>query len=801
MTEPLTTALTDQAIDLIDKGDLIGAKTLYEKACNLDARDADARMMLGVVQTELGDLVAAEQSLRMALDTQPDFPEALTYLANILCTQEKHPEAISCLERATRSDPEYGEAWGSLGAINGLLGNYVEAEACSRRACALQPDSVSTQMNLANALLPQGKLDEAASFYENVTRLQPGLAAAWFMLGRTKGRLGQLDFAERYCREAVRLDPSLMEAHLDLGNALMGLSRADEASEVFSGLILRDPTNAEAHYCLGRSLSARGLPDKAIEAYRKAIAIRPGYAEAHASLGDVLSALGKYQEAVAAYQKSLEFAPDVAATHNNLSGAFKLLGRLDDAEASVYETLRIAPDLAEAHSNMGSVQEIQGRVENAVACFRRALELRPNFTEAHSNLLLALNYLPGYSPAEMFREHAAWAQAVERVVPRISSLTNTRDESRPLRIGYVSPDFRRHPVAYFIEPLLKHHDHRSFEIFCYADLVNSDSTTERLRGYANHWRPVYGLTDAQVQQQIASDGIDILVDLTGHTGNNRMRLFAAKPAPIQVSYLGYPTTTGLSSMDYRLTDSVTDHPQDAGFYSEKLVFLKNFFCYEPPAEAPAISLPPARDRGFITFASFSNLSKINERVLDLWCRVLQANPASRFLLFRHTLKGATCNRFLKAFEDRQVSSDRIELLGVLPEKYRNLRQDARLLHMNQEIDIVLDTFPWNGHTVTCEHLWMGVPVITLAGDRHVGRIGASALGAIGLGDLVASSPDDYIRIATALAGDLDRLAELRSGLRLRMMNSPLCDGPGFARDVEAAYRAMWRRWCDVPQSQ
>jgi predicted O-linked N-acetylglucosamine transferase (SPINDLY family) len=656
-------------------------------------------------------------------------------------------------------------------------------------------------MNLANALLPQGKLDEATAIYEDLTRLQPGLAVAWFMLGRTRVRQGLLDTAEWCLREAIRLDPSLTEAHLDLGNALTASRHAGAACEVLGGLIARDPNSAEAHYSLGKALFARGSADKAIEAYRKAIALRPDHPETHGSLGDALSALGRFEESVAAYQRSLEIAPNVAATHNNLSGALKMLGRLDEAEASIHETLRIAPDLAEAHSNLGSIQKLQGRAENAVACFRRALELRPDFSEAHSNLLLTLNYLPGYSPAELYREHVAWAQAVEPTIQRVGSYANTRDASRRLRIGYLSPDFHKHPVAYFVEPLLANHDRAAFETYCYSDLLRADNTTERLRGFANHWRPVYGMTDTQVQQQINSDEIDILVDLTGHTGDNRLKMFAAKPAPIQVSYLGYPTTTGLSSMDYRLTDAVTDHADDARYYSEKLVFLKQFCCYAPPSEAPGVTPLPAIARGYVTFASFTNLVKINDHVLNLWCQVLRAIPKSRFLLFRNTLKGATRERLMKSFADRQISADRIDLLGMPPEKYRIGVPGGRHLHMHEDVDVVLDNFPWNGHTVSCEHLWMGVPVITLAGDRHVSRIGASLLKAVGLDELIAQTPDEYVRIATGLAADPARLQQLRSGLRLRMMNSPLCDGPGFARDVEAAYRAMWRRWCDIPQSQ
>lgn len=799
MSQPDTATLTDQALDLIDRGDLPGARTLYEQICALDRQNADARMMLGVIHMESGDLAGAESFLRQALVLQPAFPEALSYLGNLLRAQGKLTEAVACLEQAAQLQPDYAEAWVMLGGLHGLLGNHEPAETSSRRALALLPDSVEAVMNLANAILPRGKLDEAAACYEKVIQMQPGLALAWFMLGRTRGRQGMFDMTERCCREAIRLNPSLTEAHLDLGNALIHLGRLEEAADIFQRMVSEKPDLAEAHYCLGSASMARGMPDQAVECYQRAIALRPDYPEAHGALGHAFQVQRKYQEALQAYKKSLELAPEAAATHNNISYVYKILGQLDEAEASLREALRIAPDMAEAHSNLGSVYELQGRVEEAIACFRRTLELKPGFVQAHSNLLLALNYLPAYEPGQIYEEHLAWARQHERSVPRAVLPSITPDAGRRLRIGYVSPDLRNHPVAFFMEPIFRNYDRQGFEVFCYADLAKADAVTERLRGHADHWHDIYGLSDQQVKQQILSDQIDILVDLAGHTGNNRLLLFAMKPAPIQVTYLGYPTTTSLSAMDYRLTDAVTDHPDDAGYYSEKLLYLKDgFCCYAPPVDAPAVSPLPARERGYVTFASFSNLVKINDRVMDLWCQVLRASPASRFLLFRHTLKGSTRDRFLKMFEERGVPGDRVEVLGDVPARYMHLPVGKRYIGLYQDIDIVLDTFPWNGHTITCENLWMGVPVVTLAGDRHVGRIGASVMQAIGLMDLVARTPDDYISIASRLAGNLDELEQLRAGLRERMRRSRLCDGRQFTKNLETAYRDIWQKWCEKP---
>lgn len=796
MTHPDTAALSAQALDLIDRGDLPGARVLYEKICALDRQNADARMMLGVIQAESGDLRGAESLLRQAIVLQPVFPDAHFYLGNVLRVLGKPAEAVASLENAAQQQPDNPETWIMLGGLHGMLGAYEKAEANCRQAIKLQPDSPDAHMNLANALLPQGKLGEAAACYEKVLQLQPDLAMAWFMLGRTRGRQGQFGDAERCCREAIRVNPVLFEAHIDLGNVLKATGRFDEAMAVFRQVLSRKPELAEAHYCLGNVLVARGMPDKAVECYQRAIALKPDYAEAHASLGNAFRMTGKYQEAIHAYNKSLEYAPETAATYNNLSHVHKAVGNLDEAENCLREALRLAPDLAEAHSNLGSLLELQGKVEEAIDCFRRALALRPDFAEAHSNLLLALNYLPDIKSEDLFKEHLAWAQAHASPIPRATLPPVAPDPQRRLRVGYVSPDLRNHPVAFFVEPMLKNHDRDSFEIYCYADLARPDVVTERLQGYAHQWRNIYGLRNEQVAQQILADQIDILVDLAGHTGNNRLMLFAMKPAPIQVTYLGYPTTTGLASMDYRLTDSVTDHAGDAGYYSERLLYLKDgFCCYAPPADMPDVSPLPARERGYVTFASFSNLVKINAGVLDLWCQVLRANPTSRFLLFRHTLKGSTRDRFLKMFEERGVPRDRVDVLGDVPARYAHLPFGKRYIGLYQDIDIVLDTFPWNGHTISCENLWMGIPVVTLTGGRHVGRIGASVLAAIGLNELVANTPDEYVQIATRLAGNRDELERMRAGLRERMRRSRLCDGRQFTRNLETTYREIWQRWC------
>jgi protein O-GlcNAc transferase len=370
--------------------------------------------------------------------------------------------------------------------------------------------------------------------------------------------------------------------------------------------------------------------------------------------------------------------------------------------------------------------------------------------------------------------------------------THDRNLERRLRIGYVSPDFKTHSVSYFIESLISSHDRRQFEVFCYAEVPNPDNKTDHLRKLADGWRSIVEMAMNDVVDCIRGDGIDILVDLTGHTANNRLQVFTKRPAPLQVTWLGYPNTTGLSAMDYRLIDAITD-PEGPGddLHSEQLVRMPNgFLCYTPDVEAPSVKVPPALSNGIVTFGSFNNLSKITSSTLSAWARILEATPNSRLLLKNFSLADAqTRQRYLALFAERGINTKRVEFLNYIPSKSGHLESYNR-------IDISLDTFPYNGTTTTCEALWMGVPVICLRGDRHAARVGASILTRVGQPDLIAETVDDYVAVAGALAKDQVRLTTLRRSLRPTMAASPLCDAQGFTLDVETAFKNMWREWCE-----
>ena len=642
-------------------------------------------------------------------------------------------------------------------------GRLADAEAHYRRGLAIQPNDANVRSSLGIALAGQGKLDEAIAAF----------------------------------RQAIGIRSDYAEAHSNLGNALRYQGKLDEAIAAYRRAICIKPHLALAHSNLGNALRDQGKLDEAIAACRQATSLKPDYAEAHSNLGNALYDQGKLDEAVAAYQQAIGIKSDYADAYSNLGNTLRDQGKLDEAVAAFRKAIGLKPDYAEVHSNLGSALMDQGKLDEAIAACRQAIGIKPDYAKAHSILLFSLNYHDKMTAGELFAAHRDWNERFGRQVPVPAAYANDREVGRRLKIGYVSPDFRQHSVAYFIEPLLREHDRRAVEVFCYADVIQPDAVTTRLQRYADHWLVTVGLSDDELVERIRTDGIDILVDLAGHTAKNRLGVFARKPAPVQVTWLGYPNTTGLEAIDYRLVDAVTDPPSQADpWTSETLVRLEGgFLCYAGPKDAPEPAVPPCLTSGSVTFGSFNNPAKVSEVTLDAWGRLLARLPQTRLLLKgKPFVDAATRALFMSRLGERGVAAERVELVAWLPSGA------AHLGHYNR-VDIALDPFPYNGTTTTCEALWMGVPVVTLRGDRHAGRVGASLLSQIGLSDWIANSVEDYVGIAVALACHPSRLQDLRRSLRPRIAASPLCDGKAFARKIEAAFRTMWQRWCEAPDNQ
>jgi protein O-GlcNAc transferase len=553
-------------------------------------------------------------------------------------------------------------------------------------------------------------------------------------------------------------------------------------------VIAHAPLHCFAFNNLGTLLHRQRQFDSAVQCYREALRIQPDYPDACNNLGTALKALGRLDEAVAAYREALRIKPDYHDAHYNLGNVLHDQRQLDQAIAAYQEALRLKPDYPEVWNNLGSAYKRQGKLEEAIACFKKSLALRPDKHNVHNNLLYAMQSSAEHSQAEAFAAHLAFAERFETPLQKNwRAHLNTPDPNKRLKVGYVSADFRQHAVANFIEPVLAHHDKTQVEIACYYNDIRQDSVTDRIRSLADHWTPCVGISDEQLAERIRSDGIDILVDLSGHTGGNRLLAFARKPAPVQITYLGYPGTSGLSAIDYRITDHDADPQGSEQYYREKLLRLPHSLCcYRPATGMPDVSPLPALQNGFPTFGSFNNFNKIDHATIALWARILNALPGARLLMLT-VPEGERRQWLARQFDALGISAERLEFRGFLP---MNEFQEVF-----RQVDIALDPLQFAGGTTTCESLWMGVPVIMQIGQRLINRIGYSFLHAAGFPMYAAASLDDYVRIAIETASQLPQLAQLRSSMREQLAVSPLMDETGFTRNLEQAYRTCWMQWC------
>jgi protein O-GlcNAc transferase len=506
-------------------------------------------------------------------------------------------------------------------------------------------------------------------------------------------------------------------------------------------------------------------------------------------LGEICYRLGDYPSAAAHITKSLELNPANTDAYNNLGVVLKDMGQLEEAIRCYQQLLLFQPEYPDAYANLGTIYRAKGKIDEAERAYRHALVGAPNDSITYSNLLLTMNYNARHDEHSIYSEHLTFAHRFAE--PLSMPHRNERTSDRRVKIGYVSPDFRRHSVNYFIEPVLASHHHDQFEIFCYSDAPKTDDATARLQRYADQWRDIAGMPDEQVAELIRNDRIDILIDLAGHTGHNRMLLFARKPAPVQVSWLGYPNTTGLKTINYRIVDGYTDPPGLTDpFYTEKLIRMPDsFLCYQPELKSPETGPLPYQQNGYITFGSFNFFAKVSPEVAGCWVELLKAVPDSHILLKTISLSDAPTREYaMEMFTQKGIERGRIELLSYEP-SYREH------LDLYNRVDIGLDPFPYNGTTTTCEALWMGVPVITLAGNTHASRVGTSLLTNIGLPELIARTDDEYREIAVQLAADREKLRFLRERLRDMVKHSALTNAEQFTANLENCYREMWRNYC------
>jgi protein O-GlcNAc transferase len=684
--------------------------------------------------------------------------------------------------------PESAESLLEMAILQHRVGELAEAERLYREVLAQDPGHSQASFHLGVLALQNGRLDEAIAMLTRATTLAPGNVACHSNLGEAHRRSGHVPAAVDSLLKAIALDPGLVAPLYNLGRVLLGCGAIDGALVCLERAAELQPDQPDvlALRSAARAAVARrgtrpsDAPAPAVEDVLSATTLL--------ALARPVAAEGRLQDAAILLRRGAELHPRLTAAHYNLGVVYAALGQVHEAVASYRAALEIEPGLPDTHHQIANALLRGGRLEEAIAAFRAAMASRPEHAPYHSDLLFHLHFHPAYDSRAIMAEARSWEIAhAAPFAARRSHLELDRTPDRRLRIGYVSPNFRQHCQAFFMLPLLKHHDHEHFEIVCYSDVAHPDDWSARLLGHADRSYTVAGMGDAALADRIRDDRIDILVDLTMHMDGGRLLVFARRPAPVQVCWLAYPGTTGLATMDYRVTDPYLDPPAaDADAYAERSLRLPDtFWCYDAVTSEEPVGPLPARSRGRIAFGSLNNVLKVSEATLALWARVMRAVPTSTLTLLAPV--GDARKRTLAS----------LGALGIDPGRAAFVEYQRREAYLAtyRSIDVALDTLPYNGHTTSLDAFWMGVPVVTLVGSTVVGRAGLCQAMNLGLPELVAQSPDEYVKIAVELSADLDHLSDLRRGLRARMEASPLMDAPRFARNLEAAYRSIWRQWC------
>jgi len=619
------------------------------------------------------------------------------------------------------------------------------------------------EMQQAISFFEQGNMIEAKEKCEYILSHNPHHPDALHLSGIIVGQIGQLSLGIQLIQKAISL--------------------YDQDSSYHSNLAI--------------FLARIGELNKAIQQYKIALSLKPDDPGILNNLGMALYYQKNIRQSLPYFIRALEIKPEYYEARIHLSMAYEALNQIDSAIKCCQYVISQSINrhqVAMAYNQLGNLWLKKAFVPEAIESYKNALNNDNTEHQIWSNYLLTLNYDSDQTPRNIFSAHKEWGEWMSSAIFPVSFHNNMPDMERPIRIGYLSPDFRMHPVSFFIEPLLKHHDNRIIEVYCYSDVQKTDLVTSRLKQYSHIWKNISGHSNDYVSELIQSDGIDILIDLSGHTAKNRLCVFARKPAPIQLSYLGYANTTGLKTMDYRLTDSYSNPENSDHLYSEKLIRIDPCFCcYQPPDIRIEISALPALSNKRITFGAFHNLSKVSQDTLQLWTQLLHVIPDSQLILQSISLSDVkTVYRFQQWFEANEIELNRVEFLG-----YQSF---DTYLKNHHKIDILLDTQPWSGHTIACHGLWMGIPIITLEGAQYAGRMVGSILKTLGMQNWIANTQTDYLKKAIYWSNNREQLAELRTSIRLKLLNSPVCDAVSFTKKIEMTFRQLWMKWCQEIKS-
>lgn len=816
--------MTAEGFDAHQAGDLASARASYLHALEVDPRYPDAQYLLGTLEAAAGHPIEALRRFDVAIEGDDDRASYHYSRGEALRALGRLNDALTAFRRALAIDDTDADWWNELGLTFEAAGQQQSAIASYEAALARRSAFAPAAINLANARVQSGDIGAAAALLHLALEFKPDDPRALTGMSQCLLSRGNVPAGIDAARSAVGYAPDAPYARLQLALALAAGDQLDAAeTEAHEGVALA-PQLAQAHFVLGGILRRRGFNDEADVALARAIELQPDYGDALLERAELLFRTGRAAIAVELLTPLVEREPDRAAAHlalaishaqlDNtaaaethyrkvieldrtapianvlLSSLMYAQSRVSEAERTARAAIASAPDNAAAWINLALALQAQGQVSDAVSANRRALALDPGSALARSNLLFGMNYLDGVTPETLLEEHKAYGASVAPAPDSIPNFAgHDRVGSRKLRIGYVSPDFRDHVVGYFAEPVLVHHDRREIESVCYYTHTTVDHFTHRLRTRSDLWRDLGGASVDEMVRVMRADGLDIVVDLAGHTAHNALPALAQRVAPVQITWLGYPNTTGLSEMDWRVTDARADPPGFEAHHTERLLRLPEIFlCYDPPGDAPEIVDPLSFGGAPVTFGVFNNFPKITDRMLTLWAEILDRTPGASLLVKTASLRDAGVEERLRDRMSRAgLDARRVRLAGFTVGYGNHLAAVG-------SVDVALDTFPYHGTSTTCDSLWMGVPVVTLAGDRHAARVSVSILGHLGLDQLVATSAEEYVSIACRLAEDRDELLALRRSMRARMLGTTITDLPAFTRSLEAAYRTAWRDW-------
>ncbi len=806
-------------ITMFNKGRLADSEQLATKMTKHFAQDGFGWKILGAIRQQQGLIEPAFEALKIAAILLPNDSEAHYNLGNSFYDKYQLVEAVSSYKKSIEIDPRFAQAHYNLGSVLDDQGLFADAESCYKVALKINPDHAEMHFNLALMLYEQGRFSEAANYYQQALKIQPDFTAAHVNLGASLKALGKLREAESSYRKALIIKPDHADAYNNLGVVLKDLGDMADAESCYRkaisinlnyasaynnlGILLKDtgqiaeaescymkalkidPLRAVSHNNLAVLFREQGRLADSEVCCRNALKIKPNYADAFNNLGLALDSQGRLPEAEAAFEQALELEPNSVSVLSNFSVTLNTLSQLTRAEVYLLKALDLAPQFINAHINLCVNYLAQGRIQEAEDICIIALQIQPDCMGAQNNLLFSMNYSANYSAVDCLEKARQYGLVVASKVDIPFTSWQHNPHTKRLRVGLVSGDLRQHVVAYFLENLIQYIDSSSIELIAYPTTNREDEVTAKLKPHFSGWKSLVGLTDQAAAQLIHNDGLHILMDLSGHSAGNRLPIFAWKPAPLQVSWLGYFATTGMAAMDYFIADVVGVPELQQSQFVEKIKYLpETRLCFTAPEADIAVSPLPAFANKFITFGCFQNMAKVGDDVLDLWAEIMVALPNAKLRWqcksFRDNL---VAEELKQRLVKRGVDSHRITLLGSVS------RDDYLTAH--HEVDVILDTFPFTGGTTTCEALWMGVPTLSLAGSTLIARQGASILTTAGLCDWVTETKDEYLSKALSFCNDLKELTNLRAGLRAQVLASPLFDAPRFAKNME---KVLWEMW-------